>query len=135
MKIIARVWDIDGGKMSAGIDIDLFLQNEEELQFPKTAETLPLKDFLFFRKEYSNWMLSTGKKDKNEVEIFEHDILRKAYGSSVPVLVVAWSEQRMMFIQNDGYNEPLHELNMAYVEVIGNLFENPEALSPSPSKQ
>jgi hypothetical protein len=124
MKLLARVWDIDGGKMSAGIDLELFMGGEGcELEFQE--ESLPLKDFLFFRKEYSDWMLSTGKKDKNGIEIFEGDILKKAYGSSVPLCTVAWSEERLMFIQRDGYNEPLHELNMAYIEVVGNIYQSP----------
>jgi hypothetical protein len=76
MKLIARVWDIDGGKMSSGIDLDLFMQNEEELQFPKTEESLPFKDFLYFRKEYSDWMLFCGMLDKHGAEVYDGDIIK-----------------------------------------------------------
>lgn len=68
-----RVWDIDGGKMSAGFDIDLLMLNEIEIEFPETGESLPLKDFLFFRKEFSEFMRFTGQKDVEENEIYEND--------------------------------------------------------------
>ncbi len=73
----------------------------------------------------------TGCKDKNEKEIYEGDILRFSMNwQSKPICkdVVAWSEGRAMWtIQRRGY-----VLNCLYnVEVIGNIYKNPELLKSS----
>lgn len=73
-------------------------------------------------------MLYTGLKDKNGVKIFEGDILLKCYGSSSPVGVVEYHDERAAYIFQDGYNVLLFEV-MPFVEVIGNIHENPELLS------
>jgi hypothetical protein len=65
----------------------------------------------------------TGLKDSKGVEIFEGDIIKKNYGSSTPVFSVAWDNLRLMFIQNDGYNEPLYTLNSSHITVIGNIYQ------------
>jgi uncharacterized phage protein (TIGR01671 family) len=75
-------------------------------------------------------MQFTGLHDKNGKEIYEGDILKKHYGSSVPIFAVAWHKEGMMFIQNDGYDKPLFEISPEYIEIIGNIYENPELLTP-----
>lgn len=123
----ARVFDLDGGKMSAGIDIDLFMQNEEELQFPKTDESLPFKDFLFFRKEYSNWMLFTGRLDKNGNEIYEGDI----FGNEALRCVVEREEDgRWVLVFVDKRIKPISILDhkVSKSAIMGNIFENPELI-------
>jgi uncharacterized phage protein (TIGR01671 family) len=144
MKLIARIWDIDGGKMSAGIDLDLFMQNEVELQFPKTDESLPFKDFLYFRKEYSDWMPYARLKDRNRNDIFQDDILEVETKGKIFRGVVKWNVQSAGFIISNEkrYIEIIScaqfGLSHDYIvvdetEVIGNIYENPELLSQSPS--
>ena len=80
-------------------------------------------------------MQYTGKKDKNEKEIYEGDIISIEYGKGI----VEYSEKQAMFIinwigDNEAYNESLAYNPRNYIcgktrkdiEVIGNIYENPE---------
>jgi uncharacterized phage protein (TIGR01671 family) len=135
MKIKARVWDIDSGKMSAGIDIDRFMSGDEDLQFPETDESLPFKDFLFFRKEYSDWMLFTGKTDKNGKEIYQANIVKCIWQydghtneDHEITAIVLWDEHHASWVilnEREDCFYPLHsferwELCEDTLEVIGN---------------
>lgn len=75
------------------------------------------------RKQFS------GIFDKHGVEIYEGDVVSKCYSASVKTGVVAWHQERAMFIFQDGYNEPLYQLPLNMVEVIGNVFANPELIN------
>lgn len=71
-------------------------------------------------------MQFTGLKDKNGVEIYEGDVCRTRYYSAMwrenleTVQVVMWDEDESSF--------GLRKKNMANIEVIGNIYENPELL-------
>lgn len=76
-----------------------------------------------------NWYRQyTGLKDKNGVEIFQGDVLRKTYGSSTPIFVVDYHAERGLYVAVDGYNMPLFEHALIHCEVIGNIYQNPELL-------
>lgn len=74
----------------------------------------------------------TGLKDKNGQEIYEGDILSAFHGTQITA--VAWNEEFGLYgivLQVSGLSEPMEELlgnHLDVVEVIGNIYENPELL-------
>lgn len=68
-------------------------------------------------------MQYTGLKDKNGKEIYEGDICQRFHLKGQ----VVYDSERAIFIIMDGFNEPLYS-EIYGVEVIGNIYENPELL-------
>lgn len=67
----------------------------------------------------------TGLKDKNDVEIYEGDLL--SFGPDSHAHTVVWNLDKAVFEISDW---PLHESVYA-AEIIGNIYENPELLEPT----
>ena len=75
-------------------------------------------------------MQFTGLKDKNGKKIFEGDILDISNGIWVDKPVQVTFEQGAFGINGDSFNYGFEELNweIKNIEVIGNIYENPELL-------
>lgn len=117
-----RAWDHDNNKMIFWTLNDLLIRfGDPEYQF--NVEDRP--SFLF------DWRQYTGLKDKNGKKIFEGDIVscqlfcpdsNNCWITNSPI-VVEWEEYGYdPFIE---YGAPDHSF---LVEVIGNIYENPELL-------
>lgn len=89
-----------------------------------------------------NLMQYTGLKDKNNVDIYEGDVLRTndtaAYDSMNKIFKVFWFEENCSFYGQANWT-PKNERdtrkyviemlpNLCEVEVIGNIYENPELI-------
>lgn len=124
-----RVWDKDNSQMYYQIEDfkDLALING---QFKPVLNNLINNSFNWYRRNYE-LMQYTGLKDKNGTEIYEGDIV---FGEESKIICeVIYTEGAMFMLRwNDtkwGNNEYHHYgLGAFTLEVIGNIYENPELL-------
>lgn len=76
-------------------------------------------------------MQFTGLKDKNGKEIYEGDIVE----CDDVYLEVLWAEESAAFMCHDNTNDGFYSCDLSddenlRIEVIGNIYENPELLKP-----
>lgn len=141
-----KAWLEDEQEMVGAND---FYQNADEL--PNGDKTgVHLSDFFnknedgTFGKEHEKiiWLEYTGLKDKNDKEIYEGDVVKytkhKSYLLADFIGEVKWWKSGCWdFFTTAGYPrigiQTAHELErdiLSHIEIIGNLYENPELLAP-----
>lgn len=76
----------------------------------------------------SIWMQFTGLHDKNGKEIYEGDIVKRDLDGDVGMVEI----DSGVFTMSGDCQLPLFQET---VEIIGNIYENPELLTPNPTKQ
>lgn len=83
-----------------------------------------------------NLMQSTGLFDENDKEIFDGDILKvKIMNGQSWLEIVRYNDEKAMFVSKEMKRKvpesPLYDLfntDLFVVEVVGNIYENPELL-------
>lgn len=73
-------------------------------------------------------MQYTGLKDKNDVEVYEGYIAKKDNGAVGEVVYFKPTVGHKLYNDNYGQVFDLFETDKKYLEVVGNIYENPEIL-------
>nr|DAY00989.1 MAG TPA: YopX protein [Caudoviricetes sp.] len=132
-----RAWDVLAEKMIDEILMISFVRKEIIGKFRNGSTSVPLKFEDGRNGEDVILMQSTGLKDKNGKEIFEGDIITDGY-----TLGVLRNHQTLGFymvdekgkenflsdtVDTEGFEEA-KEFMKNSIEIIGNIYENPELL-------
>ena len=126
MKPKFRAWTEEGKVMYYDVypfKDDTLLLSYDEIAF----DEVPASDFIL--------MQSTGMFDKNGKEIFEGDIVKYKVGCNTYTEEVAYDKNFGGFGVMDAYadiiftfGELFEDIGISSLEVIGNIYENPELL-------
>ena len=126
MKPKFRAWTEEGKVMY--YDVYPFKDNTLLLSYDEIAfDEVPASDFIL--------MQSTGLKDKNGKEIFEGDIVKYEAGCNTVTEEVAYDKNFAGFGVRDAdidiiftFLQLADVVDLISLEVVGNIYENPELL-------
>ncbi|WP_393965202.1 YopX family protein [Exiguobacterium sp. S22-S28] len=115
-----RAWDSEKEEMAKVISIggeDITLQDDEGDIWDSVM------GYIAYPMQY------TGIKDKNDVEIYEGDIVIKSQFGYDGTFQVLFVEESSGFFLKDAVSELWSMGSLNPIEVIGNIYENPELLN------
>jgi len=149
-KIKFRAWDGNNNLMWQVIDISFDKSFEVDYirgRYESDADTIGIsRGAVPERFKKVILMQYTGLKDKNDTEIYEGDIVKILYtdwpscdgchstteehmNDLALTRVVIWSVQGFYVSHKvDGYAESMEPGQHGFIEVIGNIYENPELM-------
>ena len=115
-EIKIRVWDKEENRMISG----------DRFAFEEYA---PLNDLFNNNSKRFDFMLYTGYKDINDVEIYEGDIVETTRGLNHIIGAVIYRKASWYIQSKEGYNVRLNSIfSTAENKIIGNVYENKELL-------
>lgn len=123
-----RAWHCELGRMMSIKNMWFQDGSVEELELNDAV----MNDYITVYPDEIELMQSTGLKDKNGKEIFEGDILFGHAGEDFWEIVEFDIEEGKWIRRDIWYNSKLDlSENNKFMEIVGNIYENPELLEGS----
>ena len=119
-----RAWLKEEEKM---VNVSLMSLTEKWIGYHIFYEEEKKKKFEFSDSENFELMQYTGIKDKNDVEIYEGDLVKILDNVNETICEVRF-EYGGHILKNRDLREELLYLEERFMEVVGNIYENPELL-------
>lgn len=118
---------------------DMFISINGEI-YEKEERTYAMQSYTEYEKA-DHYELSqyTGLKDKNGKEIYEGDVVSAFHGTQLSA--VTWNKEFGLYevvLQVSGLSASTEELlgnHLDVIEVIGNIYENPELITAEPEEE
>ena len=132
MKPRFRAWHNELGRMMLISDMWFNVDSLGEIGLNDAV----MNDYITVSPDEIELMQSTGLVDEDDKEIFEGDILKvKIMNGQSWLETVRYNDEKAMFVSKEVNRKvpesPLYDLfntDLFVVEVIGNIYENPELL-------
>ena len=131
MKPKFRAWDVHEKKMFTNDQLIIWNGNV----YANDNSELNVNNLKGWSIDEKYLMQSTGLKDKNGKEIFEGDIVKYKAGCNTFTEEVAYDKNFAGFGVRDAnaniiftFGELAEDIDLRSLEVIGNIYENPELL-------
>lgn len=129
-EILFKAKRVDNGEWAEGYYVKKYdlLGNEEHLIFH--ADSYKVWEYVEIDPE--TLCQFTGETDKNGKRIWENDVAWLVYDGKEHIYQIVWDDSELDFKATNG--EENYGLNFEYllcceeIEVIGNIFDNPELL-------
>ena len=125
-EILFRAKRIDNGEWVEGFYVNRFDVNEE------------IEHLIFWRKSYTVWEYAkidpetlcqfTGSNDKNGNCIWENDIVSGYFNHKKITGFIKYGSNAVYYIEREGSYGIHLDNSEDWLEVIGNIFDNPELL-------
>lgn len=125
-EILFRAKRTDNGEWVEGFYVNRFDVNEE------------IEHLIFWRKSYTVWEYAkidpetlcqyTGLKDKNGNRIWENDIVSGYFNHKKITGFIKYGSNAVYYIEREGSYGIHLDNSEDWLEVIGNIFDNPELL-------
>lgn len=124
-----RLWDKLGNKIvTPNKNIYLNLLGQVVTDNPENGEIIPFKNDTYELSQF------TGLQDVNGKEVYEGDIVRASYSIMQYEISKVEFKRGIFFVLKNGRYHPLSEFmynsndRTKDIEIIGNIYENPELL-------
>lgn len=119
-----RSWD----RKNKWMDDDFFIYSDDGKMYTSDVEPYDTPHTEIDRVEENNYVVMeyTGKKDKNNVKIFDKDIIKTINEDNTSKIFMV--DKDSFYTGFKPFNKERKDFNHNNIEVIGNIYANPEMI-------